>query len=239
MLPRTKHRGSVEHSTWRHRASLHHHWSRTNRKWLHQRSRWNRRYERGTAQAAVNERLPVTSRSTAARRKGRRRRRRCRQWVMSRMTPVSTVSGRSPIPTLTLVDKWRASPASPASPRLNPSYRVSCTNQAASVCGSPNLSTWNRTRALPLPVAIPAIRGQLIPLTRHEIRRLFTGLRHQPPGSRIHLHWSRWRRRHQATAWGLPLSCIMAGVSNGGEDTGSSCRMRPKSAVPTRHASSS
>jgi SRSO17 transposase len=42
--------------------------------------------------------------------------------------------------------------------------------------------------------------GQMIPLTRHEIRRLFTGLDQQPPASRLQLHWSRWRRRHQATA---------------------------------------
>jgi SRSO17 transposase len=41
---------------------------------------------------------------------------------------------------------------------------------------------------------------QLIPLTRHEIRRLFTGLTQQPPAPRIQLHWSRWRRRHQAAA---------------------------------------
>jgi SRSO17 transposase len=42
---------------------------------------------------------------------------------------------------------------------------------------------------------------QLIPLTRNEIRRLFTGLRQkQPPAPRHQLHWSRWRRRHQATA---------------------------------------
>jgi len=40
----------------------------------------------------------------------------------------------------------------------------------------------------------------LIPLTRHEIRRLFTGLRQQPRAPAIQLHWSRWRRRHQATA---------------------------------------
>jgi SRSO17 transposase len=40
----------------------------------------------------------------------------------------------------------------------------------------------------------------LIPLTRHEIRRLFTGLCQQPPAPAIQLHWSRWRRRHQATA---------------------------------------
>jgi SRSO17 transposase len=41
---------------------------------------------------------------------------------------------------------------------------------------------------------------QLIPLTRNEIRRLFTGLCRQPPAPRRQLHWSRWRRRHQATA---------------------------------------
>jgi SRSO17 transposase len=40
----------------------------------------------------------------------------------------------------------------------------------------------------------------LIPLTRHEIRRLFTGLCQQPSAPRLQLHWSRWRRRHQATA---------------------------------------
>jgi hypothetical protein len=41
---------------------------------------------------------------------------------------------------------------------------------------------------------------QLIPLTRHEIRRLFTGLCQQLPAPRLQLHWSRWRRRHQAIA---------------------------------------
>jgi len=40
----------------------------------------------------------------------------------------------------------------------------------------------------------------LIPLTRNEIQRLFTGLNQQPPEPRLQLHWSRWRRRHQATA---------------------------------------
>jgi hypothetical protein len=43
-------------------------------------------------------------------------------------------------------------------------------------------------------------RDQLIPLTRHEIRRLFTGLCPQPTTPALQLHWSRWRRRHQATA---------------------------------------
>lgn len=42
--------------------------------------------------------------------------------------------------------------------------------------------------------------NQLIPLTCHEIRRLFTGLSQQPPALATQLHWSRWRRRHQATA---------------------------------------
>jgi SRSO17 transposase len=41
---------------------------------------------------------------------------------------------------------------------------------------------------------------ELIPLTRNEIRRLFTGLHCQPRPARHQLHWSRWRRRHQATA---------------------------------------
>jgi hypothetical protein len=41
---------------------------------------------------------------------------------------------------------------------------------------------------------------QLIPLTRHEIRRLFTGLHQQRHPPAMQLHWSRWRRRHQATA---------------------------------------
>ena len=42
--------------------------------------------------------------------------------------------------------------------------------------------------------------SDLIPLTRNEIRKLFTGLRLQLPAPRLQLHWSRWRRRHQATA---------------------------------------
>ena len=46
----------------------------------------------------------------------------------------------------------------------------------------------------------PPPDGQLIPLTRHEIRRLFTGLSQQPPPPSLQLKWSRWRRRHQATA---------------------------------------
>ena len=41
---------------------------------------------------------------------------------------------------------------------------------------------------------------QLIPLTRHEIRRLLTGLSRQLAEPATQLHWSRWRRRHQATA---------------------------------------
>jgi SRSO17 transposase len=41
---------------------------------------------------------------------------------------------------------------------------------------------------------------RLIPLTRNEIRRLFTGLCQQPAEPRAQLHWSRWRRHHQYTA---------------------------------------
>jgi SRSO17 transposase len=41
---------------------------------------------------------------------------------------------------------------------------------------------------------------ELVPLTRNEIRRLFAGLLCQPRPIRHQLHWSRWRRRHQATA---------------------------------------
>jgi SRSO17 transposase len=40
----------------------------------------------------------------------------------------------------------------------------------------------------------------LIPLTRHEIRRLLTGLSRHLAAPAMQLHWSRWRRRHQATA---------------------------------------
>ena len=42
--------------------------------------------------------------------------------------------------------------------------------------------------------------NQLIPLTRNEIRRLFTGLGQQLAAPALQLHWSWWRRRHQATA---------------------------------------
>ncbi|HEY2286097.1 MAG TPA: hypothetical protein VGH88_10180 [Streptosporangiaceae bacterium] len=41
---------------------------------------------------------------------------------------------------------------------------------------------------------------QLIPLTRHEIRRLLTGLTRQLAAPAAQLNWPRWRRRHQATA---------------------------------------
>ena len=40
----------------------------------------------------------------------------------------------------------------------------------------------------------------LIPLTRHEIRRLLTGLSRRLAAPAAQLHWSRWRRRNQATA---------------------------------------
>jgi SRSO17 transposase len=41
---------------------------------------------------------------------------------------------------------------------------------------------------------------ELIPLTRNEICRLFTGLLRRLRPARDQLHWSAWRRRHQATA---------------------------------------
>jgi SRSO17 transposase len=41
---------------------------------------------------------------------------------------------------------------------------------------------------------------ELIPLTRNEIRRLYAGLLCRPRPARDQLRWSRWRRRHQATA---------------------------------------
>jgi SRSO17 transposase len=40
----------------------------------------------------------------------------------------------------------------------------------------------------------------LIPLTRNEIRRLFTGLTTRIHSAVQQLHWSRWRRHHQAVA---------------------------------------
>jgi SRSO17 transposase len=52
------------------------------------------------------------------------------------------------------------------------------------------------------PVSDPAVdhSRRLIPLTRNEIRRLFTGLLARPLPASLQLHWSRWRRRHQAIA---------------------------------------
>jgi hypothetical protein len=41
---------------------------------------------------------------------------------------------------------------------------------------------------------------QLIPLTRNEICKLLTGLSRKLAAPAMQLHWSRWRRRHQATA---------------------------------------
>ena len=40
----------------------------------------------------------------------------------------------------------------------------------------------------------------LIPLTRNEIRRLITGLTSRLQIMAFHLHWSLWRRHHQAVA---------------------------------------
>ena len=43
-------------------------------------------------------------------------------------------------------------------------------------------------------------RTGLIPLTRNEIRRLITGLTSRLQAMAFHLHWSLWRRHHQAVA---------------------------------------
>jgi hypothetical protein len=60
------------------------------------------------------------------------------------------------------------------------------------------------TATQPGPAAGDVHRDQnghaMIPLTRNEIRRLFTSLTRRPQPVRAQLHWSRWRRRHQATA---------------------------------------
>jgi SRSO17 transposase len=45
-----------------------------------------------------------------------------------------------------------------------------------------------------------AAPSALIPLTRNEIRRLFTHLRARIHSAQHHLQWSHWRRRHQADA---------------------------------------
>jgi SRSO17 transposase len=63
-----------------------------------------------------------------------------------------------------------------------------------------------------------AFDDQLIPLTRNEIRRLFTGLRQQLPAPQFQLDWSRWRRRHQSTA--------------------RACHYRRRGALPARRGSS-
>jgi hypothetical protein len=46
----------------------------------------------------------------------------------------------------------------------------------------------------------PANTGPLIEISANEIRRLFALLA-RPPTDQLHiLHWSHWRRRHQARA---------------------------------------
>jgi hypothetical protein len=43
--------------------------------------------------------------------------------------------------------------------------------------------------------------AELLPLTVPEVRRLLFALLWQPPPAAAHiLHWSAWRRRHQARA---------------------------------------
>jgi SRSO17 transposase len=64
------------------------------------------------------------------------------------------------------------------------------------------LSVMTATQATPAAGDVHRDRAghELIPLTRNEIRRLFTGLLSRPQPVQDQLHWSRWRRRHQATA---------------------------------------
>jgi hypothetical protein len=45
------------------------------------------------------------------------------------------------------------------------------------------------------------VAAELLPLTVPEVRRLLFALLWQPPPAPTHiLHWSTWRRRHQARA---------------------------------------
>jgi SRSO17 transposase len=64
------------------------------------------------------------------------------------------------------------------------------------------LSVMTATQPRPAPGDVHRDQAghELVPLTRNEIRRLFTGLLCRPRPIRDQLHWSRWRRRHQATA---------------------------------------
>ena len=64
------------------------------------------------------------------------------------------------------------------------------------------LSVLTATQPEPAPEAITetASPGTLIPLTRNEIRRLFTGLLARFETALFKLHWSHWRRHHQAVA---------------------------------------
>ena len=52
----------------------------------------------------------------------------------------------------------------------------------------------------PADVADTASSGPLIPLTCNEIRRLFTGMLARLEPVALRLHWSHWRRHHQAVA---------------------------------------
>ena len=54
---------------------------------------------------------------------------------------------------------------------------------------------------------------QLIPLSCHEIRRLFTGLSRQAAAPAAQLHWSRWRRRQ--FRWRGAKSHSRAGARHG------------------------
>ena len=56
------------------------------------------------------------------------------------------------------------------------------------------------TTSTPDEPAADEYRADLIPLTRNEIRRLFTSLLSRPQPTAFLLRWSQWRRNHQARA---------------------------------------
>lgn len=59
----------------------------------------------------------------------------------------------------------------------------------------------DRLMSSPPPPSNDTNRPGLIRLTMNELRHLFTALlRHQPRDPLHLLHWSHWRRRHQARA---------------------------------------
>jgi len=70
-----------------------------------------------------------------------------------------------------------------------------------------SITTTTQTQQQTTPPTEPSNPSPMIPLTRNEIRHLITQLTNRIQRSRASvLHWSIWRRRHQARAraslWG-------------------------------------